>query len=406
MASSILSNVYWKIRLIKIPLFFSRTKNKNKKTPTFWIMTSPNTSSTRPDVDGVYVIRCIVTDFLYDAREIQLEVNISANIAFNFILSTVAIMLNVIVSYVMLAHTKYQTPSYFLLLNNAILDAIFPVTLMSWNFILMEVMNHDTSCTFINTSLYIGYVFGSASVILAIMMALDRFLAIFRPFFYHEKIVINYKTYGPYILTGWVFSIVFTAVSLLTPNFSLFYGYATLLLSFAITFGTYVSIRTHILVRNITEKTYPSIKQREREERRKKHEEYMNKLTTAMIFVLLTTYVPFTVYSLIRFTGAHMLTPTAYAGVIWVYTFIYSKSIANPLLFAISMSTLRRDIGRLFKKKSNLVHMEISRTNVYGDTLKTRTRQQRTDIVEQPATSTDSHTSKTQKPSTTAEEPT
>lgn len=373
--------------------------------PTTNKSTSPADTTT---TDGIYVIRCIVTDFLYDKREIQLEVNISANIAFNFILSLVAIMLNVIVSYVMVAHTKYQTPTYFLLLNNAILDAIFPVTLMSWNFILMEIMDHDTSCTFINTSLYIGYVFGSASVILANMMALDRFLAIFRPFFYHEKIVINHKTYGPYIIACWIFSIVFTAASLLTPNFSMFYAYATLLLSAAITFGTYVSIRTHMLVREITDKTYPSIKHREREERRRKHEEYMNKLTTAMIIVLLTTYLPFTVYSMIRLIAARVLTPTAYAGVIWVYTFIYSKSIANPLLFCISMSTLRRDIKRLFKKKSNTVHMETSRTNVYADTLRTRTRQHRTAASELHRASSENTSNKTQKRSTTTgtEDPT
>ena len=362
----------------------------------------PTNTSTTSDANGIYVIRCIVSDFLYDKRELQLEVNISANIAFNFILSLVAIMLNGIVSYVMVAHTKYQTPTYFLLLNNAILDAIFPVTLMSWNFILMEVMNHDTSCTFINTSLYIGYVFGSASVILANMMALDRFLAIFRPFFYHEKIVINYKTYGPYIIACWIFSVLFTAASLLTPNFSMFYAYATLLLSAAITFGTYVSIRTHMLVREITDKTYPSIKHREREERRRKHEEYMNKLTTAMIIVLLTTYLPFTVYSLIRLTASKLLTPTAYAGVIWVYTFIYSKSIANPLLFCISMSTLRRDIKRLFKKKNNAVHIETSRTNVYADTMRTRTRQNRTAASEQQHnTCSDTGSNKIQKRSTT-----
>ena len=321
---------------------------------------------------GIYIIRCITTDFIYDSREMRLELNISSNIAFNFILAIVTTLLNGLTTYIMLIHTKYQTPSYFLLLNNAILDGLFPLTLIPWNFILMEIMDENTSCAFIDTSLYIGYVLGSCSVLLANLMALDRYLAIFRPFFYHEKILVNYKSYGPCIIGGSIFSTVFTGVSLLTPNFSLYYGYATLILSTAIMFGLYVIIRTHLLVKEIGEKTYPSIKHKEREERRRKHEDYMNKLTMALIVVLLATYAPFAAYSMIRLVAYRTLTTNSYAAVVWVYTFIYSKSIANPLLFCISMSTLRRDIRRLFRKKNNAVHgMENSRTNVYAETNRT-----------------------------------
>ena len=149
-------------------------------------------------------------------------------------------------------------------------------------------------CKF-NTSLYIGYVFGSVSMLYANMMATDRYLAIFKPFYYHEKILVDYRTYGPFITACWFFSVAIVGLSLLTPDFTMFYGYAALSLTASMTFGSFVTIRIHFLVRNITEKTdYPSMKCRAREQRRKKHEYFMNRLTTAMIFVLLASYIPFT----------------------------------------------------------------------------------------------------------------
>ncbi|XP_066920749.1 olfactory receptor 5P66-like [Clytia hemisphaerica] len=338
---------------------------------------SSQNQSTHQDI-GSYRVECVILEFLYDSREVQLEVNISSNIAFNFILSILIMIINGIIAYVMLIHAKYKTPSYFLLLNNAIVDAIFPSTLVSWNFILLEIMDYNAACTFINASLYLGYVFGSISMILANMMALDRYLAIFKPFFYHERIVINYMKYGPYIFAGWLFSIVFVGLSLLTPKFTMFYGFAALTLSLTIVFGSYVYIRVHFLVKNITEKTYPSIKQREREERRRKHDYYMNRLTSAMIFVLLVCYAPFTIYSMIFLTASKLLTTKAYAGVLWAYTFIYCKSIGNPLLFCISMTTLRRDIGRLFTRKDNMVHAETSRNLYHAEGMNVRTRQDKT----------------------------
>jgi len=320
--------------------------------------------------DSIYRIRCLILDFMYDPTKTQLELNITSNIAFNFVVSLIAILLNCLISYIMLLHRKYQTPSYFLLLQNSILDAIFPTTLVSWNVILLQVMDRNTHCMYINTSLYIGYVFGSVSMIYANMMATDRYLAIFRPFYYHERIVVNYKTYGPYITASWFFSVAIVGLSLLTPDFTMFYAYAALSLTASITFGSFVSIRIRLLVRDIIDKTdYPSLKHRAREQRRRKHEYFLNRLTTAMIFVLLASYVPFTIYSMIELTAPKCLTPYAYGGVLWAYTFIYIKSIANPLLFCVSMSTLRRDIVRLVWNKDNMIRPEVTRTGACEPTV-------------------------------------
>ncbi|XP_065664072.1 5-hydroxytryptamine receptor 1B isoform X2 [Hydra vulgaris] len=129
------------------------------------------------------------------------------------------VFLNSIAFAVIFKTRKLHTPSNILLASTALCDFFsstisMPLWIITW----LLGLHQKHSCTVYLLAVYTSHVFSYLSFLLVSFISFDRYLAIFKPFFYSNKISSNVYCYVRLVLV--ISSIVFAlnAASFLTPN--------------------------------------------------------------------------------------------------------------------------------------------------------------------------------------------
>ncbi|XP_066925846.1 melanopsin-like [Clytia hemisphaerica] len=148
---------------------------------------------------------------------------ILASIGVNLIIGASTIISNFLVILAIYQTPTLKTPSNYLLMNAAISDFLYGlicIPLFSGNFLRIYIQkSHD--CNLFIIMMASIHFFGILSFWIILAVAVDRYIAVFKPYYYHEHIscegVQKYR-YG--IVTLWAADAIFVTVALALKTFN------------------------------------------------------------------------------------------------------------------------------------------------------------------------------------------
>ena len=305
-----------------------------------------------------YVVNCHGESYQF-AQHGFYKTNIIINLAINIVLSPSTIILNTMIIIVLYRTKQLHTPTNILLINNAISDMVMGYTILfGWTPVSIMAMENNHDCTLFVLTLLIGYLSGCTSIINVILVAIDRYIAIYRPFFYRMRIYKRNSTYVKIISSIWIFLIVIVTLSILTPKFIILVAFAFLIIPIAIIWPSYVYVSIFITVRQIRKCVNSTI----RGHKIKDKDLQLVKTTFTMISAVFICYGLHGALLTIWIFKKDMYTDDLYAASFWGYTLMLTKSIINPVLFCLTISDIRVAVQRFFQKKNKYQHCEFKRS--------------------------------------------
>ena len=276
--------------------------------------------------------------------------NLISHIACNTILSCLVVFINTCIVTVIWRTRKLQTPSNILLLNNAIADTILGISvLFSWTPFLILAMTHGKPCLFYEISFMTINGSGQVSLSNLTLIALDRYVAIHKPFFYTERIQHNLNMYIKAMTFLWIITLFMVGGAYFTPNYILLIGYSALNIGIAYALSSYVYINIYFTVRKIN-RTISAL-QNDAFRTRKK-EIRLAKITIVMLFMLTISFVPFGYITILWMYDNKLITREIYTLLIWSSTIFLLKCLIHALLFSCALSSIRIRIFTMLKMSS------------------------------------------------------
>ena len=157
----------------------------------------------------------------------------------NIILAIITSTLNIVTLVVIYRVKNLQTPSNFFISGLAIMDACTGIiTFPSHAAVNFMLSAHWMSCPLRLFLTFAGYFFGSCSLFSLILIATDRYMAVFHPYTYGRLTLQRKQIAKPLALT-WIISFVMVASSFLTPKFILYTAFIVVTLVILLIWSVY-----------------------------------------------------------------------------------------------------------------------------------------------------------------------
>lgn len=155
-----------------------------------------------------------INDNLYNATCIIIAICILV-----LLIPTFTINLAIIV--VFIKKTVLHTPAFFIIVNMAVADLLASCTsyLMLPIALTYMLLGRDP-CSFVIVSNPLAYIFCFTSFLSIVLQSVERYLAIFYPFWYHDRLTNRMVVYA--IIACWVMASGFTSILLITKDYQLF----------------------------------------------------------------------------------------------------------------------------------------------------------------------------------------
>ena len=200
------------------------------------------------------------------------EVNFILIGSLNIILAIITSTLNILTLAVIYRVRHLQTPSNFFISALAIMDSCtgmisFP-SHAAINFMLSA---HWMSCPLRLFLTFTGYFFGSCGLLTLIVIATDRYFAVFHPYAY-GRLTTERKQIAKPIALAWSIALIIVALSFLTPKYSLYITFIVITLIILLIWSVYSQGRILKATRKIIREIIPIpniINQSDREEMEK-----------------------------------------------------------------------------------------------------------------------------------------
>ncbi len=280
-------------------------------------------------------------------------------ITFDSLLSPITVILNMLILTVIFKNPCLRTIPNCILVNLAISDLLTGLISQPCKAAQTVLFLKQTStCQLYITGLLLGYIFGMISCLTLALMALERYLAIFRPFLY-IKMTVNRQWL--YLSVGliWTISIVIGTISLFTyemkPMRIAAIGFIILtILSSAIVYTRAIIVVTRINKRvsampeetsHGTNKRGEKISTLTRNGRKLK----ATKMAALILLVMIACYLPSSVLTTLRnivkmnsdpINGLHD----------WGQSFVLLNSSLNPIIYCWNLTEMRKKIILLIRK--------------------------------------------------------
>lgn len=246
---------------------------------------------------------------------------------------------------IIIAVTKkriFHTPSFFIIANMAISDTLSSCTAIPClaTKCIYLFLQYDP-CPIAMVSTPLGYIFGLTSFSSIVLQSGERYLAIFYPFWYREKL--TNKAILIAIACTWVIPSFFVITLMATKDNQLFNGIlGTSMLIFCIgTILMYVFIFKE--VKRLEKQSEIQNVATSSDARKFKVE---SKVTTATAIILVTFGTCFAPVTLLSFFNGIVGKATYFTGVImyWCWFFGLLNSLLNPLVVCRQLTVLRRSV--------------------------------------------------------------
>ena len=285
--------------------------------------------------NGYYQVNCTILAY---RQAIQ---GMLASGIMNIIISIPVIVLNSIVITVILRNKKLQKPSYYLLINTAICDLLIgAVSIPVWSSNLFMIYNrrtHDCLLLIIMTGL--SHLLGTMSFLAVFLSALDRYFAIFKPYFYEEKIAFKSRIYLNISICLWVVlvGLILTALFILSMHLIFLIQILASIMTISGSFYIHIKIyqKVKVVHTRIRSQTFTSnaIIQEDRIQ-----EDRVALLTFFMLLALVIFYLPYIVMMTVWLINRELISSSTTT---WNFTIVSLKSLVNPILYGFTMKDIR-----------------------------------------------------------------
>ncbi|XP_057291932.1 rhodopsin-like [Hydractinia symbiolongicarpus] len=278
-------------------------------------------------------------------------VNIYINIILQFIINFSSCVLNTLVSIVIIRQRKLRTPSNVLLLNSTISDTLLGLThLVFWLPCLIMALHQTHSCFLFVALNTLGYYCGTISFLNTDLIAVDRYIAIYKPYYYSENITGNLKVYVKFIIFQWIITAVLIGLSHLTPNFLIILISASISIPFTISWCSFVYTKVFLTVKELNNRDRATKRHLNQEDTQKMKEIRLAKITAAMILTVSVCFTPLWVMSALWLVEKMKFSPFLYALILWALVLSSLKSLLNPLLIYLTITDIKKAIKKTFCK--------------------------------------------------------
>ncbi|XP_065053568.1 beta-2 adrenergic receptor-like [Rhopilema esculentum] len=285
----------------------------------------------------------VVPEYMISCTDDAFKYNILINCIVNFLFAVISTVLNGSVIWVIFSHERLWTTYYMILLSLAITDFTAGILAQPLHIARLAVLatKGQPPCALDIATVAIGYTLPATSFFTVSYVTLERFLAIFYPF-YHERRCTS-KSSLKMIVLIWIIGASYGAVGCLPYKQTrlAFIVMVTVIGTFFLLWNSFAYSKIFIISRKIRRKI------RQEQQRFATDEKLVKEAKAAK-----TTFV--VVATLFLFYGPAFTTTAVSHRIelfpkfinIWAYTLMLVNSAANPLVYCFFC----QDIGREMKK--------------------------------------------------------
>lgn len=260
-------------------------------------------------------------------------------------LSMPTFLINTCIIVSIIRKREFHTPAFTVITNLAISDSLagcsgyifYATTCMRF------AMGYDACpVAYIGTSW--SYILGITSYNTIALQTVERFLAIFFPYWYHEKLTV--KSVAIANVVTWLLSISLVTFWLITKDNRAYNGIlgSLSLISFAVTVLSYL-----LIFREVRKIENAMIKHQtaSREDRKKiRSESKVAKATAIILLAVVTCYTPMLFIEFyVAFIGSQ--TESFSIALYWAWFLAFSNSFINPLIVCRQLTALRRAVKEI-----------------------------------------------------------
>lgn len=357
-----------------------------------------NDSFTAKQRQQVYHFICDVTTITYPLDSMNSSI-ILVSMAFNILIGLLVIILNSLVISTISRKPILHCASNFLLLNAAIADflcGIIGIPLFTANFLFVFI-NKNHSCILFTIMIGSIHFLGILSLWILTMVAIDRYIAVFKPYSYHH-FRFDYNRYVHIVMCLWIMDFTFMVAALTLRSFNAVLVFEACCFFVAGALSSIIHLRiyrkTRSVVRDISKmhrctkkstnnnnnKNNNNINSNNtnnhnsnnnmdntnnssndqidnnnnnnnsnKDVQKKKYlfrqEAKVTLLTFLMLASMVVCYVPYGIVTINWLFGIdgiwiHVLNK-------WAFTFISFKSFANPIIYCYSLSSIRKAVKEI-----------------------------------------------------------
>ena len=312
-----------------------------------WI--NMNNSLTNSSEDFVYLLQCYAVYYEYPLYGIHYFFEVLI-IVVNACIIIPTAMLNSITIYVFTRREQLKTAFNVLLINTSICDLLIGIVglPLSIHTLVLLLVYKTHNCMVYCANYFTIHLLSWISFITTFCIAVGRYLAIFKPFFYAEKLKGKILPYVLSMLTIWLLMF-FVNISSFFVERQLPLMYLSLIIPVVIAYSTYVHVRAHRHLKNIQR----SIKAVDEQSDYKANsstirESKVARLTSLMLLSLCVCYLPYSgVYMtwIITNKTTHFL--DTFGKVSQLFAVV--KCLVNPILYYKRKKILRLEVRKILK---------------------------------------------------------
>ena len=312
--------------------------------------------------NSTYFINCSQTIRRIPIEGIYLQ-QIHAHFIFCLVLFIPCFFLNIFLIVTILRQNRLRTlpniPIINVLFENTIASSMMPV--WATNFVL-AAQRHQV-CNLYLISLAVGYSCSLTAVFEIWLLSVERYFAVFKPWFYEEKKGIIKKVLIWLIILAWLFSFILGAVSFIIRYFEPIKIVIAVTIPLSVLSSIAIHLRIHYFTRNMTERI-KRLSLQHLTENSQKHitikafkaqERKLTVVTASIVVQLIICYLPFCLIALYK---ALLKRSDSDISVLfnWSVTAAAIKTFTNPVSFLYQLRRIRRSFVNLyFGRKLNPV---------------------------------------------------
>ncbi|XP_066936640.1 melanopsin-like [Clytia hemisphaerica] len=292
---------------------------------------------------------CRITNAFYTFTQPYTGIMLSAALI-ALVLSPLIICSNFFIILAIFRKQHLRTSSNVLLVSTAVSDlcvGLLSIPFFVANFFM--AFQEQYQCVFYTIQIGFVHYFSLISFLLVLAIAIDRVVAVYKPFFYHDNITAHWQNYVYLTTLIWLALFFMIILVICVPAwFVLLYTEACIFgITTVVSFGAHFSI--YFTVKRFN-KTSPHAsvdsKNRRKMERRNRKERKLTILTFLMLVSIVCCYIPYAVTGILWFLkmdGADWLMSLN----MWSYVMVALKSLLNPILYCYSISSISREVKYL-----------------------------------------------------------
>lgn len=198
------------------------------------------------------------------------------------------------------------------------------------------------SCILYEILVFLGFTLGYASYLFVFLLAVDRYIAICKPFFYIRKIKSSMYIYRIAAVVVFVISVTITFISRTTKKIL----FTTVVEILKTAFVFLSSCFIYIIIYHKVCKMNTDLRKRlgaKYSDPKLKNEQKLALSTFLLLFFLYLCYLPHTIKTVLEVIDV-LHGDNIYTVGLWTFLLMLSKSFLNPLLYCMPLKTFRKKI--------------------------------------------------------------